>query len=327
MELSGYSGFVLCVALAVPAYFLGRLVPIVGGPIFGILIGILLANLRRPHYLEKGISHTSRYMLQGSIILLGFGMNLYQILAVGGGSLFVMVFTLAAAFATALLAGKIMVMRGNIPILVGVGTAICGGSAIAATAPVIKASDKDIAFSISTIFLFNIVAVFLFPAAGHLLGMTDSQFGMWAGTAINDTSSVVAAGYVYSGDAGDYATIVKLTRTLMIIPITLALSIVITRTRKSEGKGEYSFMKIFPWFIMGFVLTAVIATSGVLPGNCCSLLSELGKVMIIVAMVAVGLNTKLRELIKGGRNPLILGLCCWIAVTATALMCIYGLSI
>ncbi len=327
MELKKYSGFVICVILAVPAYFLGKLAPIIGGPIFGILIGILLANFKRPEHLEDGISHTSRYMLQGSIILLGFGMNLHQIVSVGGGSLYVMVFTLAAAFIVAILVGKIMDMKGNVSTLVGVGTAICGGSAIAATAPVIKASDREIAFSISTIFLFNVIAVFIFPAAGHLLGMTDSQFGMWAGTAINDTSSVVAAGYVYSSAAGDYATIVKLTRTLMIIPITLALSVIVSKRRKSEDRGEYSITKIFPWFIIGFVLTAVIASSGVLPENWCSVLSELGKAMIIVAMVAVGLNTKLRELIKGGRDPLILGLCCWMAVTFTALACIYGFGI
>ncbi len=324
LDWKKYSGVILCAVLTVPAYFLGKQFPIIGGPIFGILIGMVLAYWRRPEYLNNGIKLTSKYVLQGSIIMIGFGMNLYQILSVGSQSLAIMIFTLAAAFITAFAVGKLLSLKGNVPILIGVGTAVCGGSAIAAAAPVVKASDKDIAFSISTIFLFNIIAVFIFPAMGHMMGMTDMEFGMWAGTAINDTSSVVAAGYTYSSAAGDYATIVKLTRTLMIIPITLVLALWVARSRKNEEKGKYSIAKIFPWFVLGFLATSIIATSGILPSDWCGYLNEFGKIMITMAMVAIGLSTKLNELVKNGLRPIALGMCCWISIAVVSLICIYG---
>ena len=324
-------GIVLCFLLAIPAFFLGRQFPIVGGPVFGILLGLIFAYWKRPAAFNDGISFTSKKILQYAIILLGFGMNLFQVFKVGGQSLIIMIFTLAASFLTAYFMGKVLKLKGNVPILIGVGTSICGGSAIAATAPVIKASDKDMAFSISTIFLFNVVAVFIFPALGHAMGMDDMNFGMWAGTAINDTSSVVAAGYAFSDAAGDYATIVKLTRTLMIIPITLVLAVYMTRkAKKGQGEsGEYSIKKIFPWFIIGFLGASVIytlcASFHVIPQAVFDALAEIGKYMIIMAMVAIGLNTKLNELIKNGARPILLGLCCWFAVAVVSLICQYFL--
>ncbi len=324
-------GIVLCFLLAIPAFFLGRQFPIVGGPVFGILLGLIFAYWKRPAAFNDGISFTSKKILQYAIILLGFGMNLFQVFKVGGQSLIIMIFTLAASFLTAYFMGKVLKLKGNVPILIGVGTSICGGSAIAATAPVIKASDKDMAFSISTIFLFNVVAVFIFPALGHAMGMDDMNFGMWAGTAINDTSSVVAAGYAFSDAAGDYATIVKLTRTLMIIPITLVLAVYMThKAKKGQGEsGEYSIKKIFPWFIIGFLGASVIytlcASFHVIPQAVFDALAEIGKYMIIMAMVAIGLNTKLNELIKNGVRPILLGLCCWFAVAVVSLICQYFL--
>ena len=187
-------GIVFCLAAAIPARILGGLFPIVGGPVFGILIGMIIAFFKRPAKLENGIKFTSKYILQYSIILLGFEMNLFNVIKVGGQSLLVMLFTLSTSFITAYVVGKALKVDGKTTVLIGVGTSICGGSAIAATAPVIRAEDEDVAQAISTIFLFNIIAVFIFPALGHMMGMTDTQFGMWAGTAINDTSSVVAAG-------------------------------------------------------------------------------------------------------------------------------------
>ncbi len=322
MEKTDLKGLLLCAVLTIPAFFLGKEFPIIGGPIFGILIGLVLAYWKRPESFDDGIKFTSKKMLQFSIILLGFGLNLQAVVAVGANSIWIMVFTLAAAFLTAYFVGKLLKLTGNVPTLIGVGTAICGGSAIAATAPILKATDKDVAFSISTIFLFNIVAVFLFPALGHLMGMSDLDFGMWAGTAINDTSSVVAGGYTYSNEAGEYATIVKLTRTLMIIPITLFLAFWIARKEKAEGLN-YDFKSVFPWFVLGFVAATIIVTSGILPVEWTNFLNEAGKVLIIMAMVAIGLNTKLTDLIKNGTRPIALGLCCWFAVSVVALICIY----
>lgn len=319
------SGFSLVLAIAIPAHFLGNLVPLVGGPVFGILLGMIMAFWKRPKGYDAGINFTAKKILQASIILLGFEMNLFRVFEVGSQSLSIMFFTLSASFVTAWLVGRYLKLESNTNILIGVGTAICGGSAIAATAPVISATDKDVAYSISTIFLFNIAAVFIFPFMGHLLNMSDLGFGMWAGTAINDTSSVVAAGYSYSNEAGNFATIVKLTRTLMIVPVTLTLAIFVAR--KNANNSNFSFIKIFPWFILGFLMASIISTTGVIPPEICKFLAESGKFCIILAMTAIGLKTHLRELISNGLKPIILGLSCWIAVALVSLAAQHSLQL
>ena len=311
------SGLLLSFGLALPAWFLGKFLPLIGGPVFGILLGMLAALWQRPQHFNLGVTFTSKKILQASIILLGFEMNLYQVFAVGSQSLWIMLFTLSAAFLTAWLAGRFLQLEKNTCLLIGVGTAICGGSAIAATAPVIGAKDKEIAYSISTIFLFNIAAVFLFPLAGHLLNMSDIGFGMWAGTAINDTSSVVAAGYSYSHEAGNFATIVKLTRTLMIIPITLALSLLLAPSNQStEG---FSLSRVFPWFVLGFLAASLVNTSELLPKQWAGWLAGTGKFFIVMAMTAIGLNTHIRQLLQKGIRPILLGLACWSAVALVSL--------
>ena len=311
------SGLLLSFGLALPAWFLGKFLPLIGGPVFGILLGMLAALWQRPQHFNLGVTFTSKKILQASIILLGFEMNLYQVFAVGSQSLWIMLFTLSAAFLTAWLAGRFLQLEKNTCLLIRVGTAICGGSAIAATAPVIGAKDKEIAYSISTIFLFNIAAVFLFPLAGHLLNMSDLGFGMWAGTAINDTSSVVAAGYSYSHEAGNFATIVKLTRTLMIIPITLALSLLLAPSNQStEG---FSLSRVFPWFVLGFLAASLVNTSELLPKQWAGWLAGTGKFFIVMAMTAIGLNTHIRQLLQKGIRPILLGLACWAAVALVSL--------
>jgi len=310
-------GVGLALAVAVPAWMLGRHLPLVGGPVCAILLGMLLAFWPRPGRFAPGLRFCARKLLQAAIILLGFEMNLDNVWNVGTQSLLVMFFTLSASFLAAWLAGRLLRLEGNTAILVGVGTAICGGSAIAATAPVIRAGEKEVSYSISTIFLFNVAAVFLFPLAGHLLGMSDTGFGMWAGTAINDTSSVVAAGYSYSDAAGDFATIVKLTRTLMIVPVTLVLALY--TARRSAGSG-FSFVRVFPWFVLGFLGASLVRTLGVVSPALGAGLAQTGKFAIVTAMAAIGLNSDLRQMARNGLRPLVLGLACWGAVAFTSLL-------
>jgi uncharacterized integral membrane protein (TIGR00698 family) len=312
-------GIAVSLALAIPSWFLGALVPIVGAPIFAILTGMLLSFLKRPGFLEDGIGFTGKKGLQYSIVFLGFGLDLGVVLKVGLDSLAVMIFTLTAAFVTAYFVGKALKIDSKVKILVGVGTAICGGSAIAATAPVIDADEEEVAFSISTIFLFNIIAVFLFPALGHLMGMSQSAFGLWAGTAINDTSSVVAAAFSYGDEAGRYATIVKLTRTLMIIPVTLVLAFV--RWRGDKGmSGHLDLAKIVPWFVLGFLAASLVRTIDVLPTALVRALPEIGKFGICAAMAAIGLKSNPLKLVRNGVRPILLGLACWISVAVVSLI-------
>ena len=320
-------GILLCLAIAVPAWLSGRAYPIIGGPVFGILLGMIITMIfPKLDLFHDGIKYTSKKLLQYSIILLGFEMNLFQVIKVGGQSLFVIIFTLSASFLTAFFVGRILKLDGKMTALIGVGTSICGGSAIAATAPVIGAKDEDIAHAISTIFLFNIIAVFIFPALGHLLGMNDTGFGMWAGTAINDTSSVVAAGVSWSATAGSntalaYATIVKLTRTLMIVPITLVLAVYTAHKNKRNAAGpDFNFIKIFPWFVIGFAAASVLNTFAGIPASITHTFASIGKFMIVMAMAAIGLNTNPKKLITSGLKPIFLGLCCWFAVAGVSLL-------
>lgn len=312
-------GILLAFAIAAPAWLLGTRIPVIGAPVLGILIGILLSGWKRPDIFKTGIAYTSKKILQYSIILLGFDMNLFQIINTGRETIILLAFTLTATFLTAAIAGRALKVNTNSKILIGVGSAICGGSAIAATAPVIKAKDEEIAQAISTIFLFNVIAAFLFPFIGHVLNLNDHTFGLWAGTAINDTSSVVAAGFSFSDAAGSLAVIVKLTRTLMIIPVTLVLAFFTSRKSLKEEKSDYNILKIFPWFVIGFLLAAVLNTFAPIPDEVSLSLTKMGKFLIVMAMASIGLNTDIIKLIKNGARPILLGLVCWFVLALTSL--------
>lgn len=327
-------GLVLCAIIAVPSWFLGKLVPVIGSAVFAIVIGMIIAFFRRPKWLEGGIKFTSKKILQTSIVFLGFGMNFITVLEVGGNSILIIISTIATSLIISFIMSKLLKIPANTATLVGVGSSICGGSAIAATAPVIRARDSEVATSISVIFLFNVIAAFTFPAIGQAIGISDTGFGMWAGTAINDTSSVVAAGQSWESMTGDdtalqYATIVKLTRTLAIIPITLALAIwqlIKAKKNAATGKAEgftFNFVKVFPWFVIFFLLAAVINTwlfpvLG-LGQNVSSTLSDIGKFMITLAMAAIGLNTNVIKLIRSGWKPILMGFVCWVAIACVSL--------
>ena len=245
-------------------------------------------------------------------------MNLGHVLALGGQGLAL----IGAAITTSLLlsygAGRAMRIRANEQILVGVGTAICGGSAIAAIAPVIKAEESEVATAISTIFLFNVMAVFIFPFFGHLLSMSDLRFGMWCGSAINDTSSVLAAAFSYSDAAGSTATVVKLTRTLMIIPMAFVLAF--RQAKKEGGQAGFKLGKVFPWFVAGFLLACIINSTSLVPAAISSFWGNMGKFFIMMAMAAIGLNTNLRELLHRGKKTILLGACCSFAVAMVSLL-------
>lgn len=318
-------GLLYCLVIAIAAWYLGKKFPIIGGPVIAIIFGMILARLPRKESLQNGINFTSKKMLQYAIILLGFGMNLFEVFEVGSQSLVIIISTITTALVVAYILSKFMKIEDNVSILIGVGSSICGGSAIAATAPVIGAEDEEIAKSISVIFLFNVIAAIIFPTLGNMLGFTDIGFGMWAGTAINDTSSVVAAGQTWSLAHGNdialnYATIIKLTRTLAIIPITLALAFYRSSKNKTNSDNNFSLVKIFPWFIIFFLLASIISTFFGLPISAGKSLSTLGKFFITLAMVAIGLKTDIVKLIKTGGKPILLGLCCWISIAVVSIV-------
>lgn len=321
MNKKDIQGIIFSALIATCAYFLGKNFPVIGGPVFGILFGIILNNFNRPESFESGIKFTSKKVLQLAVVLLGFGLNLGEIIVVGKSSLLIILSTISTALIISFIAAKILKIDSDVATLVGVGSSICGGSAIAATAPVINAKDEDIATSISVIFLFNIIAALIFPTLGVKLGMTHTGFGMWAGTAINDTSSVVAASGTWSTMFNDdtalnYATIVKLTRTLAIIPITLVLGII----KSKENTEKVSPLKAFPTFILFFLLASIVTTVLPLPESFLSAMKFFSKFFIIMAMSAIGLNTDIKNLISRGGKAIIEGALCWIGIICVSLL-------
>lgn len=348
-------GFLLCLLIAVPSRIIGGIYPVAGGPIIAMLAGMLvILFMKKKGRFESGIQFTSKKVLQFAVVLLGFGLNLTVIFQTGMQSLPIIVGTITISLLTAFLLHKRMRIPANISILIGVGSSICGGSAVAATAPVINADDDEIAQAISVIFFLNVLAAILFPPLGTWLGFSTTSgeaFGIFAGTAINDTSSVTAAASVWDnmfhlGSATlDKAVTVKLTRTLAIIPITAALAVIRSKevrenTRNELQKSErlsklgilshINLKNSFPRFILFFVLASVITTilTGFgIPASLFSPLKELSKFLVILAMAAIGLNTHIGKLIKTGGKPFILGLCCWIGITGISLLLQHFLGI
>lgn len=315
---------------------------VIGAPVFAIVIGMVVTalapNLAPGDKMKQGVTFTSKKILQWAVIILGFTLNIKTVLAVGGQSLPIIVATIATSLITAFIMCKVLRMEKKVSILVGVGSSICGGSAIAATAPVIDADDEEIARSISVIFLFNVIAALIFPTLGNAIGLTDEGFALFAGTAVNDTSSVTAAASAWDSMKGTngmvlaQATTVKLTRTLAIIPITLVLAFMRTHAAKKEG-GEatkVSFSKIFPWFILYFIAASLITTAvAMLPKTSFTLFYTehfvgaakwLAKFFIAMAMCAIGLNTNIVSLVKKGGKPIFMGFCCWVAIAAVSLI-------
>lgn len=325
-----WKGVLFCLIIAIPATLLGKQIEVVGGPVFAILFGMVLAlvfpkNRREP--LAAGVTYTSKKVLQYAVILLGFGMNLSQILSKGAQSLSIIVATISTSLVIAFVLCRVMNVPGKIATLVGVGSSICGGSAIAATAPVIDADDREIAQAISVIFLFNVIAALVFPTLGGMLGLTNEGFGLFAGTAINDTSSVTAAASAWDSmhpgaNVLESATVVKLTRTLAIIPITLVLAcwqMHLARKAGGDAKSTFSLKRAFPMFVLFFVLASVITTVLQLPASITAPIKELSKFFIVMAMAAIGFNTDIVELVKKGGKPIALGFCCWIGIACMSL--------
>ena len=326
-------GLLLCLVIAVPSWFFGKRFPIIGGAVTAIIVGMIVTLfIKDKSKLEAGIKFTSKKILQWAVVLLGFGMNLNVIFQTGVQSLPIIICTIAASLLIAFVLQRAMHMPSKIATLIGVGSSICGGSAIAATAPVIDAGDEEVAQSISVIFFFNVLAALIFPAFGSLIGFDTASgeaFGIFAGTAVNDTSSVTAAASTWDAMWGlgsetlDKAVTVKLTRTLAIIPITLVRAFI--RTRKANGTDgkKVSFKRICPFFVLYCIGASVRTTVAVSLGADAAVFSpvkELSKFFIVLAMSAIGINTDIVKLVKTGGKPLILGACCWAGITGTSLL-------
>lgn len=311
-------GILISLVIASISVFIENLMPVhlIGGAVIAMFIGIIINYFWTPNdTMSKGLKFTSKKILKFAIILLGGSLNITVILNIGKLSLLVMLFTLLTCFGGGYFIGRALGLNWKLSNLISAGTGICGGSAIAAIAPTIDAKDSDVAYAMSATFLFDMAMIILFPIIGNAMGLTDIAYGLWTGTAVNDTSSVVAAGYGYSEGAGDFATMVKLTRTLVIIPTVIIFALVNIRLKKKASSGgenadvhaNVSLTKIIPWFILGFVALAIINSIVGFPDVVSSCAKEISKFLMVAALAAIGLNTSFRDMRSSGIRPMIHG--------------------
>lgn len=335
-------GLVLAIVIAAVAKLLEGLlegvfsVKFIGASVIALFIGMIVNCIWRPTPLfAKGIKLTSKKVLKLAIILLGASLNLRVVFEVGKMSLCVMVFTLLTCFGGGYFIGRALKINWKLSNLISAGTGICGGSAIAAIAPVIDADDSDVAYAISATFLFDMAMIILFPIVGRALGLSDMAYGLWAGTAVNDTSSVVAAGYAYSEAAGAFATIVKLTRTLSIIPTVIVFAIISAHIKNKEAKlanGEavkvkFSITKIIPWFILGFLTLVAIKSAGLIPDSVSDVMKDISKFLMVAALAAIGLNTNIKDMKRSGIAPMLHGFIISALVVVVAIAVEYCMGI
>ncbi|HVC85867.1 MAG TPA: putative sulfate exporter family transporter [Gaiellaceae bacterium] len=314
------SGLAVAVVLATVATVLGRAMPVIGSAVIAIVLGVLVRAIVNPGaWATPGISFASSRLLQLAIVLLGTGLSLGTVLRVGAGSLPVMLVTLAAALGGGFVIGRALGIDRPLRTLLAVGTGICGASAIAAVATVLEVEAVEIAYAISTIFVFNIAAVLLFPPVGHLLGLGQHGFGLWAGTAVNDTSSVVAAGYAYGHAAGAYAVVVKLTRTTLIVPIVLGLAVLERRRAGAATPSARRWTSYVPGFLVLFVVAAAANSAGLFDAQVRHDLASVALFLIAVALAAVGLAAQPDGIRAAGPRPLVLGGALWLLVATTSL--------
>ena len=292
-------GCAIALVIAVVAKLLEQLeesvgLHLIGASVIAMFIGMIVNRFYAPNDKTKpGIKFTSKKILKFAIILLGASLNITTVLTVGKFSLTVMLFTLATCFGLGYVIGKALGLDWKTSSLINAGTGICGGSAIAAIAPVIEATDMDIAYGMSATFLFDTIMVVVFPLLGRAMGLSDAAFGLWAGTAVNDTSSVVATGYAFSEAAGDFATMVKLTRTLAIIPTVLVFAAISVHLKKKAAaqSGDHgvkvNMKSVFPWFILGFLAMSILCSVGVIPAGLAATLKSISKFLMVAPSASI----------------------------------------
>ena len=327
-------GVAICFGVAGLSVLLEKWIPggLLGASIIALFMGTIINSFFHPKWIKPALKFTSKKILKAAIVLLGASLSVSTIMSVGKMTFFVMIFTFAMCFGGGYFVRKLFGLNWKLSNLISAGTGICGGSAVAAIAPVIDADDKDIAFAMSSTFLFDMVMVALYPLMGKALGMSDIAYGIWAGTSVNDTASVVASGYAFSEAAGDFATMVKLTRTIAIIPTVLVFAYIGTRIKQKEmtaagGGQKVNLVKVIPWFIGGFLLLAGLNSFGLIPTAASGVMKSASKFLMVTALAAIGLGTSITDFRKAGLKPMFYGITIDTLVTLTALAVIFFMGL
>lgn len=325
-------GLLLVLIVAILARFLQSLIP---GPtlnraiseiLIAVLIGLIIRNtLPLPANTQPGINFALHRILRLGIILLGLRLSLQDVAATGLSALVLVVVCILLALALAFGAGRLFKIPLRLATLIGVGTAICGNSAIVATAPIIDAKEDEVGFAVATITLFGLIAVIFYPIIGQAMLLTDRVFGMWSGTAVNDTSQVVATASAFSQAALNVATVVKLTRNTLMAPVIVIIGLLYQRLGEHTKETKITLGKLVPWFVLGFLAMSLVRTLGVAtgffpqnvaqPGNltmaaaALTWIDEASKFLILMALAGIGLGTNVASLRMIGLKPFVMGLC------------------
>lgn len=321
-------GLLPVVVLAGVAYGIAWLNPLpVGAIIIGVLLGLIVSQLvELPERMQPGIRFATKSLLPLGIVFLGARLSFQDVIETGLGALAIVSICISVALALTVGVGRMLGLPPRLCLLIGVGTAICGNSAIVATAPVVEADDRDVSYAVATITAFGTAAVFVYPLIGQLVGMSDQFFGYWAGAAVNDTAQVVAAGYGFSEPAGETATVVKLTRNTLMGPLIVLLGILYLRSTSADsaapaqGIDRRHLLKAVPLFVIGFLAMAILNSLSLFPAGSSELLGEISGVLILAALVGVGLSTNLRQMRRTGLKPFALGLVVSVTLSVLALV-------
>ena len=320
-------GLLLISGIALGATVLAGFLPDYIGAVFiAVILGVIVANTVRldPRKYDRGVRLGLNKFLKLAIILLGAGVSFQEVVGFGPQALVVIVVLIAFVFASTAVLSRVMGLGLRQTLLIAVGISICGNTAIATTAPLVDARKDEVAMAVGIVTLFGVVAVVVYPFIGMLLAMPDLIFGLWAGTAINDTSQVVAAGFIYSEEAGTVATTVKLARNVMIVPVVVAAGyFYAARTRRSSSEkvrpGE-----LFPTFVLGFVLLALFNSLGWIPGPVAELLVALSGALIVLALSGIGLGVRAAAFRKIGWRPFVVGFAVELLLALVALGLIWA---
>lgn len=316
-------GLAICIALV--SLYLSKYVPLINDVIFAIVIGALVKNsVGVSGQLQPGLNYCLKKLLKLAIVLLGLQLSFLQVIKTGGQALAIIVICVAVAMTLTYYIGKKLGLSDTLATLIGMGTAICGATAIVATGPVIEAEEQDISLAVATIFVFNTIALFVYPLLGHFLSLSDAAFGAWVGTAVHDTSSVVATGFAYSNQAGAIATVVKLTRTVLLVPLVFIVGIIYNNKKQDRTPGEarsISYSQMFPWFVLGFLGIALLNTVGVFPKEFTGFFTPVTKFLILMVMAAIGLGLDIAKMRRIGLTFLYAGL------FASVIMAVFSLSL
>jgi uncharacterized integral membrane protein (TIGR00698 family) len=326
-------GLLLALAVAVAARFLARYTGAIPDVLLALLGGIAIANVcRLPAAVQPGVKFVLNKVLRAAIVLLGAGLTVAAIVGLGGATVGLVVVCVCVAMGLGLLLARLARLTGTIGTLIGAGTAICGGTAILAIGPLIGAADEEIAYAVTTIFTFNVIALLVYPPLGHALHVSSVAFGSWAGTAVNDTSVVVATGFVYDPTAGATATIVKLTRTLLLVPLAIVAGwIYASRAHAAGATAERlsprRVLAVVPWFVLGFAALALLNSAGLIPAATAHALTMLAGFLIVIVLAAVGLNVNIATIARMGLRPLAVGMLLAVTMAAISLSLITVLHI